>query len=423
MFSSRVPPSLEANALSRALREARAASRPLIDLTITNPTQAGFAYPESLLAALGSTAALVYEPSPLGLQSARDAVARDYSRRAIIVPAERIILTSSTSEAYSLLFKLLCAPAGDAVLTPSPSYPLFEHLTTLDGVSPVPYRLEYEGRWTLDRSSVESAWTERTRAVLAVSPNNPTGSCFSRDEFDWLSEICASRGAALILDEVFADYPLSQPDSRAPGPPDIFFQGSRGPTPARSRSAAARLARAAGAAPEPPNSRTPGCLTFRLGGLSKSAGLPQVKLGWIAVEGPDVLVAEAVQRLEFICDAYLSVSTPIQLAAPALIDGGQDVRGQIAERVRSNYGRLLHLAAGHPSVEVLRADAGWSAVVRVPSRRSEEELVLELLEREDVVVHPGFFFDFDREAFLVVSLLPPAPLFEEGVSRVLHRVH
>lgn len=375
--------------MSRALHAAKATARPLIDLTVTNPTNADFVYPERLLAPLGSAAALVYEPSPFGHQPAREAVARDYARRGIIVPSERVILTSSTSDAYSLLFKLLCDPSGDAVLTPAPSYPLFEHLTRLDGVSAVPYLLEYHGRWTLDLGSVESAWTARTRAVLAVSPNNPTGSCLSAEECDALSSTCASRGAALILDEVFADYPLG-----ADGGPEA----------------------------QSPRASEPRCLTVRLGGLSKSAGLPHVKLGWMAVEGPDALVCEALQRLEFICDAYLSVSTPVQAAAPALIEGGAVVRRQIAERVRGNYGRLRELGGHHPSVEVLRADGGWSAVVRVPSRKSEEALVLELLERDGVVVHPGFFFDFAHEAFLVVSLLPPPPVFEAGIGRLLARV-
>lgn len=379
--------------MSRALGAAKAAARPLIDLTATNPTKAGFAYSEALLAALNSRSALVYEPTPFGLWPAREAAAREYLRRGIGIPTERILLTSSSSEAYSLLFKLLCESAGDAVLTPAPSYPLFEHLTRLDGVAPVPYTLEYHGRWTLDAASVDAAWSARTRAVLAVSPNNPTGSSLSIRELEQLSVRCAERDAALVVDEVFADYPLAPSlEPRAPSP--------QSPVPS----------------PQSP------CLTFRLGGLSKSAGLPQVKLGWIAVEGPDALVDAALERLEFICDAYLSVSTPVQTAAAELIDQGAHVRRQIGARVRGNYGRLRELAAPHACVEVLTADAGWSAVVRVPARRSEAQLVLDLLERDMVVVHPGFFFDFPQEAFLVLSLLPPASVFEEGTVRLLERV-
>lgn len=391
MFSSRVPRSLEANALSRAVREARAAGRDLIDLTLTNPTRAGFHYPDTLLRRLQSSDALRYEPEPFGLATAREAVARDYARRGVDAAPDRLVLTSSTSEAYSILFKLLCDPSGDQVLTPVPSYPLFEHLTRLDGVSTSAYALEYHGRWVLEMSSVEAAWTSRTRAVLAVSPNNPTGSSLQSSEEGALAAACAARGAALIVDEVFADFPLEG-------------RGMDAGSAARVRPDADAQA-----------------LTFRLGGLSKSAGLPQVKLGWILVEGPDSDVAAALARLEFICDAYLSVSTPVQIAAPALIEEGAAVRRQIAERIRANYARLRELGAARPSVEVLAADAGWSAVVRVPARRSEEALALELLERDAVVAHPGFFFDFPREAFLVVSLLPPAARFEEGIARILER--
>jgi alanine-synthesizing transaminase len=389
MFSTRVPSNLTHNALALALRAAKAASRPLIDLTVSNPTRAGFDYPDTLLQSLASAQSLVYEPEPFGLPSAREAVAREYARRGLAVDPERIVLTSSTSEAYSLLFKLLCEPAVDNVLTPTPSYPLFEHLTQLDGVTPVPYALEYEGRWVLDGASVENAWTTRTRAVLAVSPNNPTGSCLSRVEQNLLSKTCATRGAALILDEVFADYWLTTPQ------PSEEEQRADGEVP---------------------------CLTFRLGGLSKTVGLPQAKLGWLSVEGPDVEVREALTRLEFICDAYLSVSTPVQVAAPELISRGASMRSQIAERVRGNYDRLRQLIAAHPALEVLVAEAGWSAVLRVPARRSEEEVVLELLDHDNVVVHPGFFFDFPREAFLVVSLLPPRRVFEEGITRIANRL-
>jgi aspartate/methionine/tyrosine aminotransferase len=382
MFSSRVPGELLPNALTLALRRARAAARPLLDLTVTNPTLVGISYPSSILEPLGSAAGMRYEPRPFGLQSAREAVAADYARRGIGVAPDRIVLTSSTSEAYSLLFKLLCEPVGDAVLTPVPSYPLFDHLTRLDGIRAVPYRLAYHGRWMVELDSVDAAWSSAVRAVLAVSPNNPTGSVLSSDELDALDARCAGRDAALILDEVFADYPLADRDETA----------------GRSR-----------------------CLQFRLGGLSKSAGLPQVKLGWIAVDGPQSAVDAALERLELICDTYLSVSTPVQVAAPALIAAGGVVRHAIVERVRANYAMLRQLAAARPAIEILHAAAGWSAVVRVPSTRAEEELVVDLLERDGVMVHPGFFFDFEREAYLVVSLLPEPAVLREGMSRILER--
>ena len=387
MFSRRVPTSFEANAISRALREAQAAGVTIRDLTLSNPTNAGLKYPSELLAPLGAATALIYDPSPLGLAGAREAVSRDYSRRGLSVPPDRIVLTSSTSEAYSVLFKVLCAPSGDEVLTPTPSYPLFEHLTRLDGVTPVPYALEYHGRWAVDAVTVDAAWSDVTRAVLAVSPNNPTGSVLATDDWNLLERLCMDRRAALIVDEVFADYPVD-------GSPAVQARSMRAPS----------------------------CLTFRLGGLSKSAGLPQVKVGWIAVDGPDDQVTAALERLEFVCDAYLSVSTPAQLALPALIEGGSVVREQIRARIRQNYRVLQHAAGAYPTLEVLQADAGWSAVVRVPSARSEEEIVLELLKRERILVHPGFFFDFPHEAFLVLSLLPPEAQFAEAVSRLMERV-
>jgi hypothetical protein len=384
MFSSRVPAELQPNPLTVAVRQARAAGRPLVDLTITNPTTAGFDYPEDILAPLGDPAGRHYEPQPFGLLAAREAVAADYARRGLPIDAARIALTASTSEAYSLLFKLLCEPSGDRVLVPIPSYPLFDHLTRLDGVTAVPYRLEYHGRWMVDWDSVDDGWTSRVRAVLAVSPNNPTGSTLTAEEKLAFAARCAERDAALILDEVFSDYGL---------------HGSSDHT-------------------DPP----PPCLVFRLGGLSKSAGLPQVKLGWIGVQGPDGLVERAIERLELVCDTYLSVSTPAQVAAAALLQCGASVRAQIAARVSANYATLRQLAATHPAVEVLHADGGWSAVLRVPSTRTEEELVLYLLERDSVLVHPGFFFDFPHEAFLVLSLLPEPAAFREGVQRVLERV-
>lgn len=389
MFSSRLPARLESNAFARALARARAGGRDLIDLTVTNPTLVGIAYPEEMFRPLSSSAVATYTPEPFGMRPAREAVAADFGRRGLDVSWERIVLTASTSEAYSLLFKLLCEPEGDTVLVPVPSYPLFEHLTRLDGVSTRPYQLEYHGCWRLGLHPLDEEWTARTKAVLAVSPNNPTGSVLSPAEIGALSDRCAARGAALIIDEVFADYPL-QPAGRT-GPRTVATGSSE-------------------------------ALTFRLGGLSKSAALPQLKLGWIAVEGPAALVSEALARLELICDTYLSVSTPVQVAAPRLIQLGQAPRAQVLDRIRANHAWLVERAAACPSVEVLHADAGWSAVLRVPATGTEEEIVLDLLARDAVVVHPGFFFDFSAEAYLVPSLLPEPDRFREGMRRVLERV-
>jgi alanine-synthesizing transaminase len=388
MFSSRVPSDRTPNRLADAVRRARAGGRDPIDLTVTNPTRCGFDYPDDILAPLADPAGRDYAASPFGVAVARDAVAADYARRGLRVDPAHIVLTSSTSEAYSLLFKLLCEPAGSAALVPVPSYPLFDHLTRLDGVLAVPYRLEYHGRWWVDVESVDQGFAvPNVRAVLAVSPNNPTGSALAVHEAEQLLQRCERAGAALILDEVFADYPLT----------------------ARMIDPLLHIA-------ESP------ALSFRLGGLSKSAGLPQVKLGWLAAAGPDDLLHEAMDRLELICDTYLPVSTPVQLAAAGLMATGGGVREQISARVRANYETLRALTARWPAVETLPADGGWSAVLRVPATRSEEDIVLDLLEHRDVLVHPGFFFDFPNEAYLVVSLLPPPAPFREGIERILERV-
>jgi aspartate/methionine/tyrosine aminotransferase len=397
MFSSRVPGELALNRLSAVVARHRASGRPLLDLTTTNPTTVGITYPDDLLAPLADPAGGRYRPEPFGLPAARQAVAADYARRGISVAEARIVLTASTSEAYSLLFKLLCEPAGDAVLVPAPSYPLFDHLTQLDGVMSHSYALEYHGRWELDERSVDESWTDRTRAVLAVSPNNPTGSILSAGELAALTARCAARDAALIVDEVFADYWF------ADAPPS-----------ARAASGFADQSDGSSAPPE--------ALVFRLGGLSKSAGLPQVKLGWIAVDGPTQLVRSALDRLELICDTYLSVSTPVQVAAQRLIEQGALVRERIQQRVRDNLATLRAAAAARSAVELLHADGGWSAVVRIPSRCPEEETVIALVEKHDTLVHPGFFFDFPREAFLVFSLLPDPATFTSGVARVMEHV-
>jgi alanine-synthesizing transaminase len=386
VFSTRTPPHLAPNRLAQALLEFQRAGRPVIDLTESNPTRAGFEYPPDLLAPLADARGLAYQPRPFGLVEARRAVAKEYARRGISVPADRIVLTASTSEAYSLLFKLLADP-GDDVLVPRPSYPLFEHLTRLDGLSERPYNLEYHGVWSIEMTSVEHALTPRTRALLVVNPNNPTGSFVKRDEVARLVQLCAERRIALIADEVFADYELE---------PEAASNGGR----VMEQEEA---------------------LAFSLGGLSKSVGLPQVKLGWIAVAGPDALVDGALERLELVCDTYLSVSTPVQAAAAELLERGSPVRAQIRARVTANYRRLVERNAAAPACRVLRSEGGWYAVVQVPTLRSEEELVLDLLLSDGVLAHPGYFFDFPRESYLVVSLLVPEAEFSEGVERLLSR--
>jgi aspartate/methionine/tyrosine aminotransferase len=382
VFSSRLPHHLEPNALSLATTALEAAGVDLLDLTETNPTNVGLAYSSDVLACMSNPAAARYQPSAFGLLSAREAVAADYARKGTPAAADRIVLTASTSEAYSLLFKLLCDP-GDNVLVPQPSYPLFELLTALDGVPASPYRLDYNGAWTIDRDSVEKAISARTRAILAVSPNNPTGSMLREDDRDWLVGLCGECTCALIVDEVFIDYPLA---------------------PRRDARSIVGEDRA---------------LTFSLGGMSKSAGLPQVKLGWIVAGGPEPMVTKALSRLEVICDSYLSVSTPVQLAAPALIASGRVIRAAIAERLEQNLGQLRRRLTASPSVTLLEPEGGWSAVLQVPATEPEEALVMRLLKDEHVRVHPGYFFDFPREAYLVVSLLPEPRVFATAIDRVL----
>jgi len=383
VFSSRVPADLAVNGLSRAVADAYADGRPLIDLTLSNPTRAGFEYPDYLLSALADERGLKYEPSPFGLVSARQAVARDYARRGLTVSSDRIALTASTSEAYSLLFKLL-ADAGDDVLVPVPSYPLFDHLAQLDGVVLRRYELEYQNGWSIDVGSIERALSPSTRALLLVTPNNPTGSFVSRAELKQLQAICAQRNIALVADEVFADYQVR------PG-------------------ACVDAARVLDA--------TDG-LVFSLGGLSKTVGLPQIKLGWVAVAGASGLVDEALRRLELICDTYLSVSTPVQAALSELLTRGAAVRKQIQARIASNYRTLADRIEGVPSCSLLVADGGWSAIIRVPSIGTEEDLVVDLVGK-GVLVHPGYFFDLPHESFLVVSLLPAEDQFSDGIDIVL----
>ena len=385
MFSTRVPDDRQPNRFTRALARARQHGG-LLDLTVSNPTRVGLPYPPDLLAELASPAGLDYAPAPLGLRAARDAVAAEYGRRGITVDPDRIVLTASTSEAYSLLFKLLCEPRGASVLTPVPSYPLFEHLTRLDGVEQRRYALEYHGSWTIDRGDLDAAWSTTTRAVLAVTPNNPTGALVTSADADELVARCRDRQASLIVDEVFCDYPIGA------------------------------------AAPDPPALSSNDCLLFRLGGLSKTIGLPQLKLGWIAVQGPEAQVAEAMDRLELICDTYLSVGTPVQIAAPGLLSSGAVIRESILARVRENHALLHNSLTTSSGAAILPVDGGWSAVIRVPAIRSEDAIVLDLLDRDGVVVHPGYFFDFPHEAFLVVSLLPEPSVFTRGLRAIEARI-
>ncbi len=378
-FSARSSFDLAHNALSTALDVARRTGRPVLDLTESNPTRAGLPYPaEAIVRALGAPSALVYEPASFGLPSAREAVGRHLG-----VPAERVVLTASTSEAYAFLFKLLCDP-GDEVLVPVPSYPLFEHLARLENVRVAPYRIAYDGAWHIDLDSVRTAVGPRTRAIVLVTPNNPTGSFVKKDELAALAEL----GLPLVSDEVFAEYSLGE------------------------RGAAARASSALEAQ---------GALVFALGGLSKLAALPQMKLAWTVVGGDEALARPALSRLEVIADAFLSVGAPVQHALPALLSSRTAVTRAIVARTRDNLAFLRGALEGK-AASVLDVEGGWYATLRVPGTRPEEQWALSLLEQDGVYVHPGHFFDFESEAYLVTSLLTPGPVFREGIGRLVARV-
>jgi len=386
MFSARTRWDLTANRLAALAAARRAAGAPLIDLTQSNPTQAGIPYPPDLLAPLSDASALLYEPSAFGLRRAREAVAADYRRRGIAMEAGHVILTASSSEAYAFLFKLLCDP-GDTVVVPRPSYPLFEYLAGLESVGVEPYPLRYDGEWHVDLAALDRAVTNRTRAIVVVNPNNPTGSYVKREEASRIQEIAARAEAPIVSDEVFADYPLRAGRSR------VDCLAADGPA-----------------------------LVFCLGGLSKSCGLPQLKLGWIAVSGPARARDEALDRLEVVADTYLSVGTPVQTALPALLGRRGELQAPIAARVAGNLDLLRRRVAAPSPVTLLEPEGGWYATLQVPATSSEEDLVTGLLQDDGVLVHPGYFFDFPGEAYLVVSLLPPPDDFARGIDRVLARM-
>jgi alanine-synthesizing transaminase len=385
-FSARTRFELVPNRLSEALRVRRGAGGRVLDLTESNPTRAGLLGPADLLAGLARPEGLVYEPAPFGLPAARQAVAGDYARRGLTVEAERVVLTASTSEAYAFLFKLLCDP-GDEVLVPRPGYPLFEYLARLESVRVVPYAFAYDGEWHLPVSALAEAVSPRTRAVVVVHPNNPTGAFLKSREQDGLEAFCAERSLAIVSDEVFADYPLREGGDRAPS---LLRDGP--------------------------------ALVFALGGLSKSCALPQVKLAWCAVGGEEALRRAALARLEIVADTYLSVSAPVQHAAPRLLARREELQAPVRARVAANLAALRCAVGPDRGVSLLEPEGGWSAVLRIPATLTEEEHVLRLLERHGVLVHPGYFFDFPREAYLVVSLLPDPATFAEAVGRLVETV-
>jgi alanine-synthesizing transaminase len=369
------------------LDERRTAGLAILDLTESNPTAAGFAYPsDAILSALADPRLLRYEPAAAGMPAARAAVSGYYaSALGAAVHPDRILLTASTSEAYAFVFKLLADP-GDEVLVPRPSYPLFDYLAALDSVRVVQYPLVYHGGWAIDLDALTRSITSRSRAIVLVNPNNPTGSFLKQSELGPLLALCREHGLALISDEVFADYVF---DDQAP------------------------LVRSLTGVDE--------VLTFCLSGLSKVAALPQVKLGWIVTGGPSGLRGKAFERLELIADTYLSVSASVQWAAPALLGLRGDLQRQILGRVQANRSFLASEIGPASPWNLLFTEGGWYAVLEAPRIQSEEEWVLSLLTEDGVLVQPGFFFDFEREAFLVISLLTAEDIFRAGVRSILAR--
>jgi len=402
VFSHRTPAPRDVNRLTRALA---ARTRPFLDLTVTNPTSVALlsggadlldgltSAPEArVLAALADPRGLVYAPDPKGLLSARTAVSNYYAaQHGVLAPPERIVLSASSSEAYGWLFKLVGNP-GDVVLVPAPSYPLLDALAELECLTLRRYALASEDGFAFHAAAAEvearrvEAAGLRVAAVVLVNPNNPTGTSLEGGELSALLSLAGERGFSVISDEVFVDYRYAD------------------------RPGDARIAAAARDAA--------GTLVFSLGGLSKSAALPQLKLGWIFANGPADLLDEALSRLEWIADSYLSVSTPVQLALPELLEHGRGAVDMIRARVLHNERALRAAFPASGSVTILPVPAGWSACVRVPAVRPEEDLVLDLLGSYDVLVQPGYFFDFPFEAFLVLSLLPPPDVFREGIARL-----
>jgi len=386
MFSERTKWKLEQNRFTRALEEVRARGAKVLDLAVSNPTRAGLQYEErAILGALASPRALDYDPQAKGLPEAREAVAGYYREQHGVrgLDGEQIILTTSTSEAYSFVFRLLCN-SGDELLVPKPSYPLFEFLADLQDVKLAPYELIYDHGWQMDFPSLEKAVTGRTRGVVVVHPNNPAGSYMHWAEVETLNSFCMEHRLALIADEVFLDYGLEDTVHAS-------FAGNRK------------------------------VLTFTLSGLSKVVALPQMKIAWVVTSGPESEAAEAMGRLEVIADTYLSMNAPLQWATPALLAQRKNIQPQLLARVRTNLRELDRQLAAQQACQRLSVEGGWYAVLRVPVTRSDEDLAIELLREKSVLVHPGHFYDFPRDGYLVLSLITPQLEFAEGMTAILQR--
>jgi alanine-synthesizing transaminase len=382
VFAERTNWNLAANDLSEALAAHRAAGRPLLDLTVSNPTECEFEYPrEEILRALANPATLHYEPDPRGMLSARSAVAGYHAARGAKIEPTDIFLTTSTSEAYSFAFRMLCNP-GDEILIPAPSYPLLEFLADIHDVKLLRYPLFYDHGWQIDFHTLKNVIGARTRAIIAVHPNNPTGHFTKQPEAKELNKICAGRGLALIADEVFLDFGLA---NEIP----------------KSFAANADV------------------LTLTTSGLSKISGLPQMKAAWLIASGPSKLKEQAVARLEVIADTYLSLNAPIQLALPVFLKQRDRFQTQLMDRVRKNLTELDCQLAAQQACSRLKIEGGWYAILRLPTTHDDEEFALRLLKENGVYVHPGHFYDFPTKGCIVVSLITPEKTFKEGLTRLL----
>ena len=369
------------------LKASRDQGEKIIDLTESNPTACGFKYPkEKILTALANSKNMSYEPSPRGSLASREAIVSYYQKNGFLVNAEQIFFTASTSEAYAFLFRLLVDPGG-RILVPRPSYPLFEFLAQLNDVEMDYYSLNYDGKWSIDFEAFEQVVTPQHKAILLVNPNNPTGSYIKEEELKELNRFCQSHNLALICDEVFSDYRFDQNKEIVPS--------------------------LAGNSP---------VLTFSLGGASKSLGLPQMKIGWVIVSGPDKLVKPALERMEIILDTYLSVNTPVLNSLPSWIKLQSSIHQEISGHLLKNRDYLRKKASSIPSCQCLHVEGGWYAILRLPAVKNEEEWTFEFLEKDRVFVHPGYFFDFEEESFIVLSLLVSPKVFQEGVARILSRL-
>ncbi len=385
MFAKRTNWNLDRNQLSEALEKYRASGKSLIDLTRSNPTECGFRFAEQqILNALCNPAALHYEPNPQGLANAREAVAEYYLALHSQISVDDIFLTTSTSEAYSFLFRMLCDP-GDELLIPQPGYPLFEFLAAIQDVTLVRYPLIYDYGWQIDFHALQKSITPRTRGLIVVHPNNPTGHFCKPEEMKQLNDTCASRGIAIIADEVFLDFSLSI------GTPESFASNK-------------------------------GALTFTMSGLSKIAGLPQMKVAWLIASGPEALKKDAVSRLELIADTYLSMSAPVQLALAAFLEQRHSFRKQWLTRVQANLARLDALLAAQTLCSRLIMEGGWYVALKVPATGTDDELALELLKTCGVYIHPGHFYDFPASGYLVISMITPEPEFASGIEALLATV-